>query len=282
MNRHLRVGFIGLGDQGAPMARAIADDGWPLRVWARRPASLDAMAGAAFVACDTIAELAATSDIVGLCLRSDADAREVLTGLLPSLAPGAIVANHGTGSPDLCPDLEALGRAHGVAVLDAPVSGGSQRARARSLTTMVAGDKPAAMSARPVFESFSGLVTYLGPAGSAQLAKLLNNVLFAANLKNARDALAVGDRLGMDAAALAEILQASSGASFGLEALTRHIQPGLVDHYRDILGKDLGHFQDAARARGVSAAGVEQAARDGVAGIGEAIRLLAPGPGAPR
>lgn len=95
------VGWIGLGDQGTPMAQAIADDGYPLHVWARRPESLKALDGHAFTPHGSVAEMAAVSDVVGLCLREDSDNVQVATdgGLLAAMRPGTVLVNHGTGLP---------------------------------------------------------------------------------------------------------------------------------------------------------------------------------------
>jgi 3-hydroxyisobutyrate dehydrogenase-like beta-hydroxyacid dehydrogenase len=273
-----RVGFVGLGDQGAPMASAIAQAGLSLRVWARRAHTLAAVADVPHAVCESVAELAAASDLLCLCLRTDADVREVLGAALPYLRNGAVVANHGTGSPDVCADFEARGKEFGVSVLDAPVSGGSVGAAAKTLTTMVAGEPEAAQRARPVFGTFSRLVVYLGPAGSAQLAKLLNNLLFAANLKNIEDALDIAEHLGIAPDGLMRIIMASSGSSFAAEALYGHIPADRAQGYRELLAKDLAHFAAAARSRGLPERQIEQTARAGVSGIAAGIaHLSAPG-----
>src|SRR5258708_1391987 len=110
-----RIGFVGLGDQGAPMARAVADAGWPLSVWARRSSTFDAVADIPHTACETLDDLGRTCDVIGLCLRDDDDVEEVLVerGLLRALQPGAIVVNHGTGSPDVCAAWARLGAERG-------------------------------------------------------------------------------------------------------------------------------------------------------------------------
>src|SRR5262249_47749984 len=94
------VGFIGLGDQGLPMAIAIAEAGYPLHVWARRPGSLDALGTVAHVCHDNIKDLAASCDIVALCVSTDEDVMQIVTGgLLDGLHPGSVLINHGTGTP---------------------------------------------------------------------------------------------------------------------------------------------------------------------------------------
>jgi hypothetical protein len=119
------VGFIGLGDQGLPMAIAIAEAGYPLQAWARRPASLEALAGVPHARHENIADLAAASDIVALCVSTDEDVTALVTGgLLGALRPGSVVVNHGTGTPGNAVRFAGLCAAAGVDALDAPVSGG--------------------------------------------------------------------------------------------------------------------------------------------------------------
>src|SRR3984957_18319384 len=94
------VGFMGLGDQGLPMAVAIAEAGYPLHVWARRPASIDALGDAPYVRHDDVEGLGASCDIVGLCVGTDEDVLQIVSGgLLDGLRPGSVIVNHGTGTP---------------------------------------------------------------------------------------------------------------------------------------------------------------------------------------
>src|SRR6201989_2854946 len=99
--KHLPGGFVRLGDQGAPMARALAEAGWPLHVWARHERSYQALGDVLYERCESVPELGRPPDVVGLCLTDDADVWEMLDekGLLGALAPGGIVVNHGTGDP---------------------------------------------------------------------------------------------------------------------------------------------------------------------------------------
>jgi 3-hydroxyisobutyrate dehydrogenase-like beta-hydroxyacid dehydrogenase len=265
----MRVGFIGLGDQGAPMVAAIARAGFEVNVWARRPESYAFASDVKPVVCSSVAELGRRSDLVGLCLREDRDVEEIVFhgGLLDAMTPGSVLANHGTGSPGVCEDWAQRCKKVDVYFLDAPVSGGRVGAEKETLTTMVGGDADAFESFRPVFEAFSRLVVYLGPPGSGQLVKLINNTLTAANLKNSEETLALCEQLGVDQAAVAELVQLSSGANFAMEALSKQMTPALAEHYTKMLGKDVAHLSQAARLRGVPESALEESARQGVAGI---------------
>ena len=131
-----RAGFIGLGSQGGPMARRIAEAGLPLTLWARRPESVAPYADTAAVVAASPAALGAASDVVGVCVVADADVEAVLLGpdgVLAGMAPGGVVAVHSTIRPDTCRRLAERAAERGVALVDAPVSGGARpRPRARS------------------------------------------------------------------------------------------------------------------------------------------------------
>jgi 3-hydroxyisobutyrate dehydrogenase-like beta-hydroxyacid dehydrogenase len=271
----VRVGFIGLGEQGAPVARAIANAGFDLYVWARRAQSLEAVREVAYTKCDSVAELATHSELVGLCVRDDSDVEDVLfgNGLLANMKPESIVVNHGTGSPEACIKWAQRGREISVAVLDAPVSGGPVEAEQSALTMMVGGDKSAFMRSESVFRAFSRTIVYLGPAGSGQLAKLMNNVVMASNLKNWEDIIALADAFGVNLSELINVLKVSS-ANFGIEMLTKYITSGIAEHSTEIIGKDVSQFADTARAHGIPESPLEGRARQGVDGIVAAVRRL--------
>ena len=238
----LRVGFVGLGDQGGPMARRIADAGFSTTVWARRPATLHPFASTPATIAASPADLGRTSDLVGVCVVNDDDVRAVLLGpdgVLAGMGPGSIIAIHSTVHPQTCREVADAARATGVSVIDAPVSGGGQVAAAGQLLVLVGGEEADVERARPVFVTFGDPVVHLGPLGSGQLAKLINNALMTAQLGLADDALRLGAGLGMDAAALADALSHGSGNSFSL-GVRRRMGSGLA-HFpaTGLLRKDL-------------------------------------------
>jgi 3-hydroxyisobutyrate dehydrogenase len=218
----MRVGFIGLGSQGAPMARRIVDAGYPTTLWARRPASLEQFADTAAKIAGSPAELAASSDLVCLCVVGDADVDEVTGGaggVLAGLPAGGVIAIHSTVHPDTCHRLAKQASAQGISVIDAPVSGGGPAAEAGRLLVMAGGDAEVVQRCRPVFESYADSVVHLGGLGSGQLTKLLNNLLFTANLGTAASVLALGEALGVSAALLAEVISRGSANSFALGSI---------------------------------------------------------------
>lgn len=265
-----RVGFIGLGRQGAPMARRILDAGHPMTLWARRAASLDAFVdtGARFAA--SPAELAADCDVVCVCVVADADVEEVVTGadgVLVGLRPGGVVVVHSTVHPDTCRRLGVEAATQGVFVVDAPVSGGGPAAEGGRLLVMVGGDVDAVRVCRPVFETYADPVVHIGALGAGQVTKLLNNVLFTANLATAASAIALGRALGVDTGRLAQVLGHGSAAGFALGSVARAggTLDGMGTHAGPLLLKDVRLMTDLARAANAPTGVVMRAAEAAVA-----------------
>ena len=242
----MRVGFIGLGSQGGPMARRIVEGGFDLTLWARRPATLEPFADTAAKTAGSPAELAAASDLVCLCVVGDDDIREVLngdSGVLAGLAPGGIVAIHSTVHPDTCSEIAKSAAEQGVSVIDAPVSGGGQAAEEGELLVMVGGDPEVVERCRPVFATYADPIVHLGPLGSGQVTKILNNLLFTANLGSAISTLELGESLGLDRVRLSEVLTGGSATSKALGSIAAF--GGTLDQLATIAGallqKDVRH-----------------------------------------
>ncbi len=249
------VGFIGLGSQGAPMASRIADGGYPLTVWARRPEALEPFHGTATIV-TTPAELGAASDVVGICVVAAADVEDVLLradGVLAGMAPGGVIAIHSTIHPDTCRRLAERTAERGVAIVDAPVSGGGLAAAAGTLLVMAGGTDDNVARCRAVFETYADPVIHVGPLGSGQMAKLLNNLVFTAQVSVALETVAFADELGIDRAALSLVLGHGSGGSRALAILgaSGFNLAGLRGAV-GLLQKDVDIMRDVARARGAS------------------------------
>ena len=230
----MRVGFIGLGSQGGPMARRIVEGGYDLTLWARRPATLEPYADTAAKTAGSPAELAAASDLVCLCVVGDDDVREVLngdSGVLAGLAPGGIVAIHSTVHPDTCREIAETAAAQGVSVIDAPVSGGGPAVEEGKLLVMVGGDEDVVERCRPVFATYADPIVHLGPLGSGQVTKILNNLLFTANLGSAMSTLELGESARRSTAIrLCEVLTGGSATSKALGSIA--VFGGTLEHWR--------------------------------------------------
>ncbi|MBY0423676.1 MAG: NAD(P)-dependent oxidoreductase [Parvularculaceae bacterium] len=232
------VGFIGLGDQGAPIARRIVEAGYPMVLWARRKEQLDPFAGTRATFADDIESLARAAHHVGVCVVDDSGVRDVCARLVAAMRAGGRIAIHSTVHPDTCRAVAAEAGKRGISVVDAPVSGGAPAAAKGELTVMVGGDVEAVEAARPIFETFSALIVRLGVVGAGQAAKLVNNTLLAANMALAHHALQASAALGLDRAALAGLIKASSGRSFGFEVYARLPSPAAFAHGGALLDKD--------------------------------------------
>ncbi|MGW1714821.1 NAD(P)-dependent oxidoreductase [Streptomyces sp. NPDC002156] len=212
----MKVGFIGLGSMGLPMAQRIRAEGHGLALYARRQASLEPFAGADDVTfAATPAELGTAVDAVGICVFDAAGVEEVLfgaDGLAGALKPGSVVLVHSTLSPAQIRSIAERATPYGLRVLDAPVSGGSARALAGELTIMVGGDAGALADVSGLLATLSQHVVHLGGVGAGSYAKLVNNALFTAQIVLADDAMRAGESLGVDPAALADILTTGSSA----------------------------------------------------------------------
>ena len=218
----MKVGFIGLGSQGGPMARRIVEGGYETTLWARRPATLEPFADTPAKFAKSPAELGASTDLVCLCVVGDADIEEITAGedgLLAAMKRGSVIAIHSTVHPDTCRELAKKAGSQNVSVIDAPVSGGGPAASEGRLLVMVGGDADVVERCRPVFETYADPVVHLGELGSGQTTKLLNNLLFTANLGTAATALSLADALGVSPDRLIEVVSRGSANSFALNAL---------------------------------------------------------------
>lgn len=260
----MHIGFIGLGSQGGPMARRIIDGGYPTTLWARRPTSLEPFADTSAKVAGSPAELAAESDLVCLCVVGDADVEEVTSGeqgLLAGLKPGGVIAVHSTVHPSTCLELAKNAATQGVSVVDAPVSGGGGAAAEGHLLVMVGGDADVVARCRPVFETYADAIVHLGGLGSGQTTKLLNNLLFTANLATAATTLTLGQVLGVSPDGLTQVMSRGSGNCFALNALGgAGGLDRLAGYAGSLLQKDVRLIADLAERASVSPGAVLEAA----------------------
>ncbi|TQS46988.1 NAD(P)-dependent oxidoreductase [Cryptosporangium phraense] len=250
----MRVGWIGVGSQGGPMARRVVEDGFPTTLWARRPETLEPYRDTSAAYADSPEALAKASDVVCLCVLDDEGVREVGAHMIDGLAEGGVIVVHSTVHPDTCRTLAEQAAARGVAVIDAPVSGGGQAAAERRLLVMAGGDADALKTVRPIFETFANPLLHLGPVGAGQAAKILNNLLLTANLGVAEAAYALGRELGVDLASLNRVFAAGSGNSFAASLLLSS-EPFSASRMAEVAGpllaKDARLAVDLAAAAGV-------------------------------
>lgn len=221
-----RVGFIGVGTMGNPMAANLLAAGHRLTVHDVRaePAANLLDAGAAWA--DSARAVAAASDVTFLSLPNPTDVTDVVTGtggVLAGAAAGTTIVDLSTNSPEAVRSLAARAAERGVDFLDAPVSGGVGGARKGTLAVMVGGDADAYAACLPLLEVIGGRVFHVGDVGAGNVVKLLNNMLFFVGLLGTVEALVVGTKAGVDPNVLREVVGASSGASFAWDHASRAI-----------------------------------------------------------
>lgn len=214
----MRVGFIGAGRMGAPMVGRLVEAGHQVGVLARGPQRRAAIVELGAAPVDDVTDLAA--EVVVVCVFTDDQVREVCAGpLLDAMAPGAILIIHTTGSPRTA---EAIAeRARHIGVVDAPVSGGPHDIAAGHVTVFAGGSDEAVARARPVLTSYADPVLHMGPLGSGQGMKLVNNTMFAAQIGLIAEAVRMGSHLSIDESTLLSALEHGSGASRALGMIER-------------------------------------------------------------
>jgi 2-hydroxy-3-oxopropionate reductase len=251
------VGFIGLGIMGKPMARNLLAAGYPLVVANRSPGPVEELASDGARAADTPLAVAQASDVVITMLPDSPQVAEVLEGpdgVLAAGREGQLVIDMSTIDPAVAQRLASAAAQRGVAMLDAPVSGGDVGAREGTLSIMVGGDADAFARARPLFEVVGGTIVHVGASGAGQVVKACNQVLVALTIEAVSEALVLGSSAGVDPAVIIEVLSGGLAANRVMEVrrenfLTHTFKPGFRV---DLHHKDLGIALSTARAHGVS------------------------------
>lgn len=250
----LRVGFVGLGNQGGPIAARIIEHGFPVTVWARRSHAVTPYVAGGAIAAPNLAAVGAGCDVLCICVLDDMATREVVEACLPAMRTGSAILVMSTVHPETCCELAAIAYARGIDFLDAPVSGGGVAASEGRLTVIVGGEADVLLRCRPVIASFASAVFHIGPVGAGQTAKLVNNCLMAANLCLAHEAIEAGVALGLDRVALNGVIAASSGRSFAHDVYATLPTLSAFAKGASLLEKDSGLLDSLARKAGVSVA----------------------------
>jgi 3-hydroxyisobutyrate dehydrogenase len=249
----MRIGFVGLGVMGGPMAGHLAAAGHDLAVHNRSAAkAADWAAVHAGRAAPSVAEAARDREMLILCVGADDDVRAVATEALPVLAPGAIVVDHTTASAGLAREMAGLAAGGGRAFLDAPVSGGEAGARAGRLSVMVGGEADAVARARPALEAYAKAIVHMGGPGTGQLAKMVNQICIAGLVQGLAEASAFADKAGLDPVRVYEAISQGAAQSWQMDNRWATMARGEYDFgfAVDWMRKDLGLILDEARANG--------------------------------
>jgi 2-hydroxy-3-oxopropionate reductase len=229
-----RIGFIGLGIMGKPMAQNLLAAGFDLTVHSRSAGSVDELVAAGATRADDPAAVAAASDVTITMLPDTADVEQVLTGaggVIEGAPAGSLVIDMSSIDPEPTRAMAAAFAERDVAMLDAPVSGGEKGAIDAALSVMVGGDDAAFARATPVFEALGTSIVHVGPSGAGQVCKACNQLVVAATIEAVAEALLLAERSGVDAAKVREALLGGFAGSKILEVhgqrmLDRAFDPG--------------------------------------------------------
>lgn len=211
-----RVGFIGLGNMGKPMAINLVKAGFDVMVYDLRPEPMQELAALGARCAGSAYEIGKHAEIVELVVVDDAQVEAVTIeegGVLGSLKAGTVMAIHSTVHPRTVRKVAALADAKGVTVIDAEVSGGERGAYARSLCYMVGGDKPAFEKCRPLFATSGSNIFHLGDLGAGAVTKLAHNLIVYVNMLAASEGMRLAQAAGVDLASMEQVVHAGAAQS---------------------------------------------------------------------
>ncbi|MDQ2669693.1 MAG: NAD(P)-dependent oxidoreductase [Gemmatimonadota bacterium] len=255
----MRVGFLGLGAIGTPMAARVAR-AHDLAVWNRNGERARAFAASHRArAASTPREAVENAAVIVTCLPTSRDVAALVEGpdgILAGARPGAVLADCTSGDPATSRRLAELLGAHGIGFIDAPVSGGTNGAEAGTLTVMVGGSLRDIERARPVLAAFGSRIEHVGAVGGGHALKAVNNALLAVHIRAFAEGFAALVKAGVPAAKAVEVLNVSSGRSFVSESLVpeRVLTGAWPRTFRlALLEKDLGIAVDLAEETGIAA-----------------------------
>ncbi|CAE6813156.1 3-hydroxyisobutyrate dehydrogenase [Xanthomonas arboricola pv. corylina] len=259
-----KIAFIGLGNMGGPMAANLSKAGHQLRVFDLVPAALDAAVAAGAHAASSAHDTLTDAEIVISMLPASRHVEALYlgeAGILAQIPEGALVIDCSTIAPASARKLAAEAQARGLAILDAPVSGGTAGAAAGSLTFIVGGAAQVLERARPVLQAMGKNIFHVGDNGAGQVAKLCNNMALGVIMAATGEALALGVAQGLDPAVLSQMMAVSTGRSWATEVCNPW--PGVLPNApasrgysggfgNDLMLKDLGLVAESAVQAGVS------------------------------
>ncbi len=248
-----KLAWLCLGVMGYPMAGHLARAGHTLTVWNRSPEKTwrwgQQYGGAA---ASDAAEAVRGASFVFVCTGDDPDLRAVAEAVLPAMAEGSVLVDHTTVSAEVTGELEAAAAKRGVTWLDAPVSGGQAGAEEGRLTVMVGGEAAAFERARPLMETYGRAVTHMGPSGSGQRTKMVNQICIAGLVQGLAEGLRFAQRAGLDAEQVVEVISKGAAQSWQMDNRARSMLRGEFDFgfAVDWMRKDLRTALAEARRNG--------------------------------
>jgi 3-hydroxyisobutyrate dehydrogenase-like beta-hydroxyacid dehydrogenase len=218
MSEHAKLGYIGLGNMGAPMAKRLVD--WPggVTVFDVRTEAMTPLAEAGATLADSLADVAA-ADIISVTVLNDEQVRDVVGELAVNAKPGTVIAIHSTISPDTAVELAQRLALQGIHVVDAPVSGGGGAAEKGELATMVGADREVYERIKPAFKQWASMVIHAGQPGAGTRMKLARNMLTFTSYAAACEAMKLAEAAGIDLQALGRVVRHTDALTSGAGAI---------------------------------------------------------------
>ena len=248
-----KAAFIGLGVMGYPMAGHLAKAGLDVRVWNRTNAKAEQWASEySGTSCTTIAEAVRGADIVLTCVGADTDLMAVYEGdegILANASEGAVLVDHTTASAGIAEYLAKAASKNNMGFVDAPVSGGQQGAENGKLTIMCGGSEQDYAKAEPVMEHYARALNRMGPAGSGQKTKMVNQIAIAGLVQGLSEALHFAEQAELDVAKVVDVISKGAAQSWQMENRSGTMIAGEFEHgfAVDWMRKDLGICLEEAR-----------------------------------
>ena len=276
-DKDVKLGYIGLGNMGAPMAKRLVE--WPggLTVFDVRTDAMTPLAEAGAALADSVADVA-TADIISITVLNDEQVRTVVDELAAHAKPGTVIAIHSTISPDTAPELAKQLEPQGIHIVDAPVSGGGGAAEKGELATMVGADREVYERIKPAFKQWASLVIHAGEPGAGTRMKLARNMLTFTSYAAACEAMKLAEQAGLNLQQLGRVVRHTDAMSGGPGAVIVRenmatLEPdnflyGPLLHARELGEKDLSLALALGEAVGVDLPLAELALENLAAGLG--------------
>ena len=239
------LGFIGLGIMGFPMAGHLATNGYKLTVFNRTlRKSQDWIKKYNGTLCESLSELAESSEVIFLCVGNDVDVKNIINGddgIINYLKPGTILVDHTTTSAELPIELNKSLHLKKVSFLDAPVSGGQAGAESGILSVMVGGNKESYEDVKEIIGAYSKFIKYMGESGSGQLTKMVNQICIAGLIQALAEGINFSDEVGLNTKDVIEVISKGAAQSWQMENRWETMINGEYDHgfAVDLMRKDL-------------------------------------------
>ena len=253
---NVTAAFIGLGVMGYPMAGHLANAGFSVRVWNRTHGKAETWASEYNgTACNSIAAAVGEADFVFTCVGADVDLKKVYEGpegIIANAKPNAVLIDHTTASAGIAEQLGQLARARNLEFVDAPVSGGQQGAENGQLTIMCGGEADAFSQAKPLMERYAKALTHMGPVGSGQKTKMVNQIAIAGLVQGLSEALHFAEQAELDVRKVGDVISKGAAQSWQMENRSGTMIDGEFEHgfAVDWMRKDLAICLEEARKNG--------------------------------